>query len=240
MNNDLKNQDKMCKKLSSAVDAIQDTELKEKRDVMNEQLRATQAHLRDKEAKLQEKLRQVKKYLGEVDDAYHWVNDFRNELKAAPPCGALPESSKKQFDVFMAKFEELESRTDATQGLIAKGQELAKLYPPEDVAQITEKIKKLGDRWKDTQDRAEKRKVARLYPVILKGAIYNDCFDFNLCIRFQDKLSEHLQNVGEFHDTLKGFMDWLNNAEIAMRSFKYPSKLVEKVTVQIEEHNVRN
>lgn len=102
MNNDLKNQDKMCKKLNSAVDAIPDAELKEKRDVMNEQLRATQAHLRDKEAKLQEKLRQVKKYLGEVDDAYHWVNDFRNELKAAPPCGALPESSRKQFDAFMA------------------------------------------------------------------------------------------------------------------------------------------
>lgn len=25
-----------------------------------------------------------------------------------------------------------------------------------------------------------------------------------------------------------------------MRSFKYPSKLVEKVTEQIEDHNVRN
>lgn len=57
---------------------------------------------------------------------------------------------------------------------------------------------------------------------------------------FQDKLSEHLQNVGEFHDTLKNFTEWLNNAEIAMRSFKYPSKLVEKVTEQIEDHNVRN
>jgi DNA repair ATPase RecN len=160
MNNDLKNQDKICKKLSSAIDAIQDCpELKEKRDSMNEQLRATQANLRDKEAKLQENVRQVKKYLGEVDDAYQWVNDFRTELKAASPCGALPETSKIQFDAFMVNYEELQSKYDATQGLIAKGQELAKSCPPEDVAQISEKIRKLGDRWRDTQERADKRKV---------------------------------------------------------------------------------
>ena len=52
-------------------------------------------------------------------------------------------------------------------------------------------------------------------------------------------MEEHLRNVGEFHDTLKAFTDWLNNAEISMRGFKYPSKLVPTVTKQIESHNVR-
>lgn len=173
LNNDVKNQDKMCKKLSSAVDAVQDAELKEKRDVMNEQLRVTQANLRDKEAKLQERLRQVKKYLGEVDDAYHWINDFRAELKAAAPCGALPESSKVQFEAFMVKFEELESRGDTIQGLIAKGQELAKSCPTDDVGQISEKIKKLGDRWRDTQERAEKRKVGSILLLSVSSCIEN-------------------------------------------------------------------
>jgi hypothetical protein len=48
-----------------------------------------------------------------------------------------------------------------------------------------------------------------------------------------------MQNVDEFHGTLKTFTDWLNTAEVAMRGFKYPSKLVDKVTLQIEEHDVR-
>ena len=47
-----------------------------------------------------------------------------------------------------------------------------------------------------------------------------------------------MQNVDEFHGTLKTFTDWLNTAEVAMRGFKYPSKLVDKVTLQIEEHEV--
>jgi len=51
-------------------------------------------------------------------------------------------------------------------------------------------------------------------------------------------MDEHLQNIDEFHGTLKNFTDWLNNAEITMRGFKYPSKLVHKVIKQMEEHNV--
>lgn len=48
----------------------------------------------------------------------------------------------------------------------------------------------------------------------------------------------HLKNVEDFHNTLKEFTDWLNNAETTMRTFKYPSKIVGKVQNQIEEHNV--
>lgn len=56
----------MCKKLSEAVEKMvaEDTDdspsLKEKRDAMNDLMRATQANARDKEAKLQENLRQVR------------------------------------------------------------------------------------------------------------------------------------------------------------------------------------
>ena len=60
----------------------------------------------------------------------------------------------------------------------------------------------------------------------------------NNSIVLQDKLSEHVHNVDEFHGTLKTFTDWLNTAEVAMRSFKYPSKLVDRVTIQMAEHDV--
>lgn len=51
-------------------------------------------------------------------------------------------------------------------------------------------------------------------------------------------MDEHLHNIDEFHGTLKNFTDWLNNAEVAIRSFKYPSKIVHRVVKQMEEHNV--
>ena len=51
-------------------------------------------------------------------------------------------------------------------------------------------------------------------------------------------MEEHLRNVSQFHETLKTFTDWLNTQEIQMRSYKYPSKLVDTVTKQIREHDV--
>ncbi|KAK3083433.1 hypothetical protein FSP39_022457, partial [Pinctada imbricata] len=215
LHNDLRAQDKACKKLNAAVADIlsqnssESPELKQKQEVMNEQLREVQANLRDKEAKLQENLRQVKKYLGEVDDQLQWVNDLRQELKSAAPCGALPETANSQVEAYMARYEELQAREDALQSLLARGQELSEECPPEDIALITEKLHKLKERWNDTSERADKHK---------------------------DKLSEHMNNVNEFHGTLKAFTDWLNNAEITMRGFKYPSKLVDRVTVQMAEH----
>ncbi|XP_067685972.1 microtubule-actin cross-linking factor 1, isoforms 6/7-like isoform X1 [Haliotis asinina] len=214
---DLRNQEKTCRKLNKAVQEIVartdggDTALTHKCDDMNELLRATQANAKDKENKLQETLRQVKKYLGNLDDMLQWVNDFRAELKTNAPFGALPETAEKQYQKFLERCGEMDGREKAVQNLLTSGQDMVEKCRPEDVSVIAEKLKKLRDRWQDTKNRASKRK---------------------------DKMEEHIRNVGEFNNTLKAFTDWLNNAEISMRGFKYPSKLVEKVTRQIEEHNV--
>lgn len=79
----------------------------------------------------------------------------------------------------------------------------------DDAGQVADRVRRLQDRWTDTRDRARKRK---------------------------DKMEEHLENVSQFHETLKTFTDWLNNAEMKMRTYKYPSKLVDTVTQQIQEH----
>ena len=39
---------------------------------------------------------------------------------------------------------------------------------------------------------------------------------------------------------LKIHTEWLSNAEKILVSFKYPSKLVDKVTMQIQDHKVCN
>lgn len=107
MNRDLKIQERVCKQLSDAVDDIIEKEeeenpvLVEKRDTMNDLMRAAQANAKDKEAKVHENLRQVKKYLGDVDDMLTWVTDLRTELKASTPLGALPETAKIEYEKSM-------------------------------------------------------------------------------------------------------------------------------------------
>ena len=55
---------------------------------------------------------------------------------------------------------------------------------------------------------------------------------------FQGKLEEHLSNVQDFHAMLSIHTDWLNNAEKILGSFKYPSKIVERILKQIQDHQV--
>ena len=43
--------------------------------------------------------------------------------------------------------------------LLEKGQEIVDVCRPEDVGQITDRLRKLKERWNDTKDRAQKRKV---------------------------------------------------------------------------------
>ncbi|CAG2203453.1 DST [Mytilus edulis] len=208
-------QERVCKQLSDAVDSIIEKEdedspiLVEKRDTMSDLLRSAQANAKDKESKVHENLRQMKKYLGDVDDMLQWVTDLKTELKSSPPLGALPETAKIEYDKSMKRQEDLLNKDEPIAALIAKGEDIISKCDPTESLQIAEKLRKLKERTADTKNRAEKRK---------------------------EKLNEHMQNVDEFHGTLKSFTDWLNTAEVAMRGFKYPSKLVEKVTLQIDEH----
>ncbi|KAK6172103.1 hypothetical protein SNE40_018056 [Patella caerulea] len=213
---DINNQDRTGRKINKAVENLlansneDDSALKKKRNQMNEKIRVVQANARDKENKLQENLRQVKRYLGDVDDVLQWVNEFRMELKLNQPFGALPDTSDTQYEQFLKKCEEMDGREKQVQSLLQTGQEIIDTSKPDDTAQISDKMKKLRDRWNETRERARKRK---------------------------EKMEEHAKNVTEFHDTLKAFTDWLNNAEVMMRGMKYPSKLVDVITGQIDSHD---
>ena len=51
-------------------------------------------------------------------------------------------------------------------------------------------------------------------------------------------MKEHMKNVFSFHDSLKAFTDWLNSTEVSLCAFVYPSKLVDRVVKQMDEHEV--
>ncbi|GFN99913.1 microtubule-actin cross-linking factor 1 [Plakobranchus ocellatus] len=219
MQADVRNKEKAARKMNKVVDELlaasgdqeaSSSPMEATREEMNEKLRATQAKGREKENKLQELMRQVKKYLGDLDDQLASLNEFRAELKTNKPFGALPETSEKQYAEFVEKCQALDDQERDIENLLSHGQDLVAACSPKDAMEVADKIKRLKERWTDTRDRARKRK---------------------------EKLEEHLQNVSQFHETLKKFTDWLNSAEIGMRSFKHPSKLVDTITRQIDEHN---
>ncbi|WAR10224.1 DYST-like protein, partial [Mya arenaria] len=216
LQSDVKGKERASRKLNKALEDVlskgegDSPHMREVQEEMNEMLRRVQADSRDKEAKLQEKLRQVKKYIGDVDDMIQWLNDLRTELKSNTPFGALPDTAKVQFDKFRERHQQLQHREEPVKTLLEKGQEFLEVCPPEDVLQVSDRMRKLKDLWSDTRDRAQKRK---------------------------DRMDEHLLNIDEFHGILKNFTDWLNNAEIKMRGFKYPSKLVPKILKQMEDHS---
>ncbi|XP_005100351.2 microtubule-actin cross-linking factor 1 [Aplysia californica] len=219
LQSDLRNKEKAARKLNKAVDEVvaqsgvdpARSPLCDKQKEMNQKIRGTQATAREKENKLQEAMRQVKKFLGDMDDQLSAVNDFRAELKTNQPFGALPDTSEKQYAEFLKKCQALDGQEKPIEALLTAGQELMEQCRPQDVGQVADRVRRLKERWADTKDRARKRK---------------------------EKMEEHLRNVEQFHETLKTFTDWLNCAEVNMRSYKYPSKLVDTVTKQIQEHEV--
>lgn len=56
--------------------------------------------------------------------------------------------------------QELDGRERSVQTQVATAQHMTASARPEDVAQVTDKIKRLRDRWQDTRERAIKRKVS--------------------------------------------------------------------------------
>lgn len=51
------------------------------------------------------------------------------------------------------------SKEDSVGELVAKGQKILERCKPEDVTQMSEKMRKLKERWQDTKERAYRRKV---------------------------------------------------------------------------------
>ena len=109
MQSDLRTKEKAARKLNKAVEDMlaqggvdrAGSPLIARQAEMNEKLRATQATAKEKENRLQEAMRQVKKFLGEMDDKLTFINEFRAELKVNQPFGALPDTSESQYQEFL-------------------------------------------------------------------------------------------------------------------------------------------
>ena len=79
---------------------------------MNELQRVLTIVARDRQNQLYDTLKEVKAFMGNVDDLLHWLNDFRLELKRSAPMGALPETAQAQMNKFLDKYEQLQRKED--------------------------------------------------------------------------------------------------------------------------------
>ena len=95
------------------------------------------------------------------------------------------------------------------QTILLNGEDMLARCREQDAVHLREDLKRLDRKAQEARARAERRKV---------------------------KLEEHLTNVRDFHAILKIHTEWLNNAEKILASFKFPSKLVERVTKQMSDH----
>ncbi|ELT90303.1 hypothetical protein CAPTEDRAFT_205084 [Capitella teleta] len=213
---DLQNQEPVIKKLCAAIDQHADrsgsptSPLVAKKADMLESFKIVQVMARDKQNELHDILKEVKAFMGEVEDGLRWLNDFRDQLKSSAPMGALPDTAQKEYDTFMAQYHALEKCEEAVKTLLLNGEDMLARCREDDGRQLRENLRKLQTRCYDTRNKAEKRRR---------------------------KLEQHLQNVQDFHAMLTVHTDWLSNAERILASFKYPSKLVEKdFKVDIDGH----
>ena len=120
MQRDMVNAEPTVKKLNLAVAKLVDragkqgSPLKDKMEELNETYHSVKIMARDKQNDLQDRLKEVKAFMGDVEDALRWMNDFRVDLRNSSPMGALPDTAQKQFDKFMVRPEIKQSKMVAS------------------------------------------------------------------------------------------------------------------------------
>ena len=74
--------------------------------------RALTVLARDKQNQLHDTLKEVKAFMGQVEDLLRWLNDFRLELKHSAPMGALPDTAQEQMNKFLDKYDLLQRKEE--------------------------------------------------------------------------------------------------------------------------------
>lgn len=215
---DLKTITKTLPKLQKAIDEISKTsgqkspKVMEKMDEIRDCLKIVQSELRSKRNQLQDTLREIKCYLGDVDDYLRLLAEIRFNLKTNSPLGATLEGAERQASNFEKMFQNLLKRDIEVEAILLRGSDVLDRCNKKDAKQIKESMNRLRKSMHDTKEKAERRRL---------------------------KIEEHLENVKRFYLNLEIHTNWLDKAEIHLKNLKHPSKLVERCGEQILEHEVR-
>lgn len=163
----------------------------------------------DRQAELEDALREAQAFNQEVQDMLMWLGDVDTALSTSKPVGGLPETAKDQLDRFMEVYHDLEATGPKIEALLGRGQEYLKKSKDGQATNLQNNLKTLKARWDNIINRANDKKI---------------------------KLEIALKEAMEFHEALQSFIEWLTNAEKNLGNLKPVSRVMETILMQIEEH----
>merc|ERR550532_230519 len=163
----------------------------------------------DRQAELEDALREAQEFNQEVRDMLMWLNDVDTALSTSKPVGGLPETAQDQLDRFMEVYHDLEATGPKIEALLGRGQDYLKKSKEGQATNLQNNLKSLKARWDNIMNRANDKKI---------------------------KLEIALKEALEFHEALQSFIDWLTNAEKVLGNLKPVSRVMETILMQIEEH----
>lgn len=143
----------------------------------------------------------------ELLDTINWINEMDHEVSASKPVGGLPETAKEQLARFMELYNEIEANRFKVDSLVEKGE--GYLKKSKEAPTLTHNLKALKTKWENLLNKANEKKI---------------------------KLEIALAEAIEFHNSLEAFMQWLTEAEKYLGGLQPVSRVLERITQQIEEH----
>merc|ERR1712223_1884704 len=162
-----------------------------------------------RQVELEDALKEAQAFAQEIQDMLLWLNDVDAALSSSKPVGGLPETAKDQLDRFMEVFKELEGTGPKVEALLGRGNDYLKKSKDGGANNLQNNLRTLKSRWDNILTRANDKKIK--LEIVLKEAI-------------------------EFHDALQAFIEWLTEAEKKLANLKPVSRVLNNITIQIEEH----
>ncbi|XP_064074946.1 uncharacterized protein LOC113401796 isoform X21 [Vanessa tameamea] len=185
-------------------------ETAEKLATLNRKWRELQQKARDRQAELEDALREAQSFNAEIGDLLSWLSEVDSVIAASKPVGGLPETATEQLERFMEVYNEIEANRPKVDAVLQQGQEYIKRQAkPNPTSQLHLNLTNLKSRWDNVTSRASDKKI---------------------------KLEIALKEATEFHDALQAFVDWLTSAEKNLTSAKPVSRVMETLLSQVEEH----
>ena len=163
----------------------------------------------NRQVELEDALKEAQAFAQEIQDMLLWLNDVDAALSSSKPVGGLPETAKDQLDRFMEVFKELESTGPKVEALLGRGNDYLKKSKDGGANNLQNNLRTLKSRWDNILTRANDKKI---------------------------KLEIALKEAIEFHDALQSFIEWLTEAEKKLGNLKPVSRVLNSITIQIEEH----
>ncbi|XP_041359572.1 microtubule-actin cross-linking factor 1, isoforms 1/2/3/5-like isoform X3 [Gigantopelta aegis] len=162
-----------------------------------------------KKAELEGALQEAQDFSNELQDVLMALGEVDGQLITSKLVGGLPETAKEQLEKFMEVYADLETLHPRIQETVNKGENLAYKTTDPAAENLRGNLNALQQRWNHVKGRADDRKK---------------------------KLEDAENLAANFHVELNKFIGWLTDTEKTLNNLEPVSRLVDKVTAQIDDH----